>query len=72
MVERVVQRLSEHLRQPYDLSGRDLLDHDSIGVAGGSAAHGSPDDILRHADRAMYTAKASGRGIYRAPDIAGT
>ena len=72
LVERVVQRLSEHLGQPYDLSGQTVSITTSIGAAGGSAAHGSPDDILRHADRAMYTAKASGRGIYRAPDIAGT
>ena len=72
MVEGVVQRLSEHLRQPYVLRGPDRLDHDSIGVAVGSADYGSTDEILRDADRAMYMAKSSGTGISRAPDIAGT
>jgi diguanylate cyclase (GGDEF)-like protein len=64
-VEGVVQRLSEHLRQPYVLRGETVSISVSTGVAVGSPAYSSTDEILRDADRAMYMAKSSGTGICR-------
>ncbi len=65
MVEGIVQRLSEHLRQPYVLRGEIFAINVSIGVAVGSAGYVTADDVLRDADRAMYMAKTSGTGICR-------
>jgi diguanylate cyclase (GGDEF)-like protein len=68
-VEEVVGRLSEHLNQPYVLRGEAVSVTASIGVAVGSACYGSPDEILRDADTAMYSAKSSGRASYMAFDV---
>jgi diguanylate cyclase (GGDEF)-like protein/PAS domain S-box-containing protein len=58
---RVAERVLAALRSPFDLQGKQVFARGSAGVAitqSGSSA----DDLLRHADLAMYTAKARGKG----------
>ncbi|MCW3018357.1 MAG: hypothetical protein JWN10_665 [Solirubrobacterales bacterium] len=63
--ELVAERLLEMLRQPYDMRGeigRELALTASIGIAFG--LRGTPDELLRDADIALYEAKAAGRDRY--------
>jgi diguanylate cyclase (GGDEF)-like protein/PAS domain S-box-containing protein len=58
---RVAERVLAALRSPFDLQGKQVFARGSAGVAitqSGSSA----EDLLRHADLAMYTAKARGKG----------
>ncbi len=58
---RVAERVLAALRSPFDLQGKQVFARGSAGVAvlqSGTSA----DDLLRHADLAMYTAKARGKG----------
>jgi diguanylate cyclase (GGDEF)-like protein len=61
-------RLLEALGEPVTLEGRQVVPAGSVGVAVWSG-HARPDDLLRDADAAMYTAKRSGKGavaVFRA------
>ncbi|MFC0407409.1 bifunctional diguanylate cyclase/phosphodiesterase [Roseomonas elaeocarpi] len=64
-VAQLAQRLIEELSRPYEIGGRQL----ALGVSIGSAL--APEDgetgetLLRHADFALYSAKAEGRGRHR-------
>jgi diguanylate cyclase (GGDEF)-like protein len=61
----LADRLVMLLRQPYDIDGHKIM----IGVSAGIAlcpSHGtSPDQLQKHADKALYEAKAIGRNAYR-------
>jgi diguanylate cyclase (GGDEF)-like protein len=62
------QRLLEALGEPVTLEGRQVVPAGSVGVAVWNG-HARPDDLLRDADAAMYTAKRSGKGavaVFRA------
>ncbi|MCV2356308.1 EAL domain-containing protein [Paucibacter sp. B2R-40] len=71
--ERVAQKVAEQVRQRHSLT----LDRDgavmhvehfctaSIGIAVQQGPDQSADELLRHADLAMYQAKASGRNLIR-------
>ena len=59
--EGVARRLLDALRPPFAIAGGDVSVSASIGVAGGP---GTADDLLRHADVAMYRAKAAGRNRF--------
>lgn len=54
-------RINDTLRQPIDFAGSSLFVSASIGIAIGSGSMHSADDLLRHADTAMYAVKAGGR-----------
>lgn len=58
--ERVARRVLELLREPYVLAGREFRVMASIGVALQSASDETADQLLRHADVAMYAAKSQG------------
>ena len=63
--ELVAERLLEVLGKPYDMRGeigRELALSASIGIAFG--LRGSPDELLRDADIALYEAKGAGRNRY--------
>ena len=61
--EGVGERVAEELRAPFVLQGRQVFVGASIGIAvGGVNEFVAPDDLLRQADVAMYTAKNRGRG----------
>jgi diguanylate cyclase (GGDEF)-like protein/PAS domain S-box-containing protein len=60
----LADRVMHTIQQPTELCGRPLIPSVSIGVAL-SAPHDNPDSVLAAADRALYTAKAGGRGRWR-------
>lgn len=64
-INRIAQNLIEHLAAPFEL----LAEHQSyvsasIGITLYPEDGASPEDMLRHADQAMYAAKAEGRNRY--------
>ncbi len=62
---RFVDSLRLALRAPFTIGSRELQREMavtcSIGLAVASSAHDTADDVMRHADAAMYRAKALGR-----------
>ncbi len=60
-IELLAERITEILREPIDLDdGRKIFSVTaSVGVAVGQ--YGTPDDLLRDADLALYAAKAAGK-----------
>jgi diguanylate cyclase (GGDEF)-like protein/PAS domain S-box-containing protein len=59
----VARRILTALRPPFELGDQSINVSASIGVAVcGVGAATSFDDVLRHADMAMYSAKAQGKG----------
>jgi diguanylate cyclase (GGDEF)-like protein len=63
--ELVAERLLEVLGEPYDMRGelgRELTVTASIGIAFG--LRGTPDELLRDADIALYEAKGAGRNRF--------
>src|SRR5262249_14311217 len=56
-------RLLERLSEPVSLADRQLTLGASIGIVA-HAGRGSSEDLIRHADVAMYAAKEGGRGRY--------
>jgi diguanylate cyclase (GGDEF)-like protein len=57
--EQAAARLLEAFAEPFVVAGRTLRVSASLGVV---TADGHADDALRHADLAMYAAKAAGKG----------
>jgi predicted signal transduction protein with EAL and GGDEF domain len=57
----VTDRLQERLARPFDLDGRPLYLSASVGIALGPATYGTPEEVLRDADTAMYRAKTAGK-----------
>lgn len=58
---RAAQRIQEALAIPYTLDAQEVFISASIGIALSTAPHGTPEDLLRDADIAMYRAKALGK-----------
>src|SRR5829696_479448 len=54
---RVAQRITQKFRGQFVVDGREIVVRFSIGVALGGVHTGSPEDLLRDADTAMYRAK---------------
>ena len=69
--EAVVRRLSERLNQPYQLKGQEVPATASIGVAIGCSSYETPDEVLRDANAAMYSAKSARRGTYFTFEVGG-
>jgi diguanylate cyclase (GGDEF)-like protein/PAS domain S-box-containing protein len=61
---RLIERIREQMGYPFSLAGTDVTVSASIGSASGHG--GSVDDIVRHADLAMYSAKRADKGSHRA------
>jgi diguanylate cyclase (GGDEF)-like protein/PAS domain S-box-containing protein len=64
---RVADRFQAELAKPFSVSGHEVFPGASIGIAisgnkGTMTRYERPDDLLRDADTAMYSAKATGRG----------
>jgi diguanylate cyclase (GGDEF)-like protein len=55
------ERINAALRAPFWVDGNEAVVRASIGIAARVLASETPDDLLRNADVAMYTAKASGK-----------
>ena len=63
--ESVARRLIESVATPLELGERELTVNASVGVVVHHGGHGESDELIRHADIAMYAAKDSGGGSYR-------
>ena len=61
-VRRLANEVLKEFRQPFTVSGHELHVSASIGVAIFPIADEKPEDLLKKADVAMYSAKAGGRG----------
>lgn len=59
--ERLIDGVAHAIRQPFPWAGQTLSVGVSIGAADASVAGGGADELLAHADQAMYAAKTSGR-----------
>jgi diguanylate cyclase (GGDEF)-like protein/PAS domain S-box-containing protein len=63
--EAVARRLIESMSTPMQVGERELTVHASVGVVVHLGGHGESDELIRHADIAMYAAKDAGGGAYR-------
>ncbi len=59
--EALAERLATELGRPIELEGRRLVVRASIGIALASGGDTGADDLLAHADAAMYAAKTGGK-----------
>ncbi len=66
--QRVAERVQEVLEQPFALAGRELFVTASIGIKYSGDCDEQPEDLLRDADTAMYSAKALGKAQYQVFD----
>jgi diguanylate cyclase (GGDEF)-like protein/PAS domain S-box-containing protein len=60
----VAKRLLVALEEPIWIAGRELVIGASIGIALHAGGPGEGEELVRHADVAMYAAKEAGRGRY--------
>ena len=70
VADEVAQRIMVTLREPLVVDGHNLAAAASVGIAHDTSGT-SPEELLRNADLAMYTAKASGKNCVRTftPDM---
>lgn len=64
-VEDACTRLLEVLRAPFHLGGEEIPLSASIGMTSYPLDDSPPEDLLRHADLALYAAKAAGRDRFQ-------
>jgi diguanylate cyclase (GGDEF)-like protein len=57
---RIADRVHRALAYPFNLEGHEVYTSTSIGIAWSEINYDKPEDVLRDADTAMYSAKASG------------
>lgn len=60
----IAERIIETLRHPVQLGRQSVFPSCSIGIAQSSIRTTSPDELIQHADIAMYEAKRGGFGDY--------
>ncbi len=66
--QRVAERVQEVLGEPFNLAGRELFITASVGIKYSGTGDEQPDDLLRDADTAMYSAKTLGKAQYQVFD----
>jgi len=64
------ERLQKVLSQPFELDGNQIYTSASIGIVSPLNSTGSPQDLLRDADIALYQAKQDGKACSRMFDAA--
>lgn len=62
---RVVERLKDKIGHTFVVKGQEISFSASMGIAYGTADIASPEQILRHAETAMYKAKTDHASTYR-------
>ncbi len=67
---RVAGQITQALKAPFVLDGREVFVTTSIGITLGISGHERPTDLLRNADVALYRAKARGKATYEVFDAA--
>lgn len=68
-VEQITNQILQHLNVPYQLGELEYISTPSIGAAMFGEHGESHDELLKHADIAMYQAKKSGRNVVRMFDF---
>ncbi|MCX7193046.1 MAG: diguanylate cyclase [Proteobacteria bacterium] len=61
----VAQKIIEAISHPFDFEGEKLQIGISIGIARYSEEASTEDELMQHADQAMYEAKSAGKNTYR-------
>jgi predicted signal transduction protein with EAL and GGDEF domain len=61
----LVERICDAIRVPFELDGHVVTTEASMGVSFAPDDAEEPNDLLKHADMALYRAKAERRGSYR-------
>ncbi|MDJ1157784.1 EAL domain-containing protein [Chelatococcus sp. SYSU_G07232] len=61
----LARRIVEALSQPFDLGDHQVLIGTSVGIAVAPANGEDADQLMKHADIALYDAKSEGRSTYR-------
>ena len=61
---RIAERIAEILQPPFAFEGQEVFVTASIGITLSSSAQDRAEDLLRHADLAMYRAKHKGKARY--------
>jgi diguanylate cyclase (GGDEF)-like protein/PAS domain S-box-containing protein len=61
---RVAERIQERLQEPFEVEGQEVIVSPSIGITLSESAQDRPEEVLRRADLAMYTAKKRGKAEY--------
>jgi diguanylate cyclase (GGDEF)-like protein/PAS domain S-box-containing protein len=61
----LAKRVQEVITAPFELDGHHVLVGTSIGIAVAPGDGTNPDQLMKHADLALYRAKSEGRGTYR-------
>lgn len=62
---RIAEWIKAQFNNSFELSGNEVFITTSIGIVFSKIGYHNPEDILRDADIAMYSAKASGRARYQ-------
>jgi diguanylate cyclase (GGDEF)-like protein/PAS domain S-box-containing protein len=65
---KVAERIASDLSAPFLAGRQELFPSASMGIAVYNHSYQNPEDLLRDADTAMYSAKASGKGRYEVFD----
>jgi diguanylate cyclase (GGDEF)-like protein/PAS domain S-box-containing protein len=65
VVGEVAQRVLSEFSQPFSDGEQEMYVSASIGISLFPRDGSDPDELVKHADRAMYNAKDSGRNMYR-------
>jgi diguanylate cyclase (GGDEF)-like protein len=60
-----LERIVDAIRKPMVIDGHELVVDTSIGIAIAPRDGVTPDQLLKHADLALYQVKADGRGAFR-------
>ena len=60
----VTERIDRHLAERFSISGQNISVHASAGIATGSGAQVSAEELIRNADLAMYRAKYESKDRY--------
>jgi diguanylate cyclase (GGDEF)-like protein/PAS domain S-box-containing protein len=66
----VAERVLAAMRQPFEAAGEQMHVGPSVGVAIAASGDEPVEDLVRHADVAMYAAKRHGKGRYEVYDAA--
>jgi diguanylate cyclase (GGDEF)-like protein/PAS domain S-box-containing protein len=67
--ERVAEKIRAALNRPYALNSHEYLSSPSIGISLFLAGKKTVDELLKHADIALYRAKGAGRNAIRCFDV---
>ncbi len=66
---RVAERIAGDLAAPFVVGGQEVFPTASVGIAIYNPSYQSPEELLRDADAAMYSAKALGKGRHQIFDV---